>query len=80
MLARCLAQTPDIVKALQIYEQARIPRITALVKDSWLFGRLVLWQHPWAVKLREILLQYTPKPLIKIRLMAQANYQVGRLS
>lgn len=79
VLARCLAQTSDVVKALQIYEQARIPRTTALVKDSWDFGRLVLWEHPWAVKLREKLLKYIPKSLVKKRLIEQANYQVGKL-
>ena len=66
VLARCLAQHSDVVVALRQYESLRIARSSAIVRQSRQLGWVGQWQHPWAVRVRELLLRSTP-PAVQLR-------------
>jgi 2-polyprenyl-6-methoxyphenol hydroxylase-like FAD-dependent oxidoreductase len=55
VLARCLGGASDVPAALQAYQQARIPRANALVRQSRRVGEVGQWSNPLACALRDTL-------------------------
>ncbi len=64
VLADSLQSGPTIASALQSYEARRIKRANAMVQRSRQQGRIAHWEHPWGVRLRDILLRMTPPRLL----------------
>ena len=65
VLARCIANTTDIVGALRRYETMRYPRTTKIANYSRLYGRVGQWDGRLAVRTRSIALGLMPKSLIR---------------
>jgi 2-polyprenyl-6-methoxyphenol hydroxylase-like FAD-dependent oxidoreductase len=67
ILASCLKQSPqEIERALTLYEQERIPRVTKVVKGSRMMARMMQLENPAAIKVRNQFLQKVPD-LLKIK-------------
>jgi 2-polyprenyl-6-methoxyphenol hydroxylase-like FAD-dependent oxidoreductase len=60
VLARCLAKGGDVPAALRAYEAQRIRRTSTIVRQSWRIGWVGQWQHPLAVRARELILGMLP--------------------
>jgi 2-polyprenyl-6-methoxyphenol hydroxylase-like FAD-dependent oxidoreductase len=65
LLADSLKRGPTIASALQSYEARRIKRANTIVQRSWQQGRIAHWEHPWGVRLRDIVLRMTPPRLLE---------------
>jgi 2-polyprenyl-6-methoxyphenol hydroxylase-like FAD-dependent oxidoreductase len=64
ILVESLKSGPTIASALQSYEARRIKRANAIVQRSWHQGRIAQWEHPWGVRVRDIVLRMTPPRLL----------------
>jgi len=53
VLARCLKEVQPVEAALREYERLRIPRTAAVVRDSWVSGRLMQMEQPALEILRD---------------------------
>jgi 2-polyprenyl-6-methoxyphenol hydroxylase-like FAD-dependent oxidoreductase len=74
VLASCLGQFPEgIEKALLKYEQLRVSRTTQVVQGSRLMARMMQFESPAAMKMRNMMMRSIPDAL-KIR---QLNWIVG---
>jgi len=60
VLARELAATSDVASALRAYEKARIPRTSAIVRESWRIGRAGQLEGRVACALRDLAVQKIP--------------------
>lgn len=58
VLARSLGDEPDVASALRLYEARRIPRTSAIVRQSRQVGAVGQWQAPLAVWARSQLVRY----------------------
>lgn len=47
-------------QALEAYAQARVRRVTGIVKRSWHLGRAAHWEHPFLKRLRNLALRAVP--------------------
>jgi 2-polyprenyl-6-methoxyphenol hydroxylase-like FAD-dependent oxidoreductase len=79
VLARALATHTRSEDALRAYERQRTARAARLIRDSWQFGIPVRWAHPLAVRLRELALRATPKPVLVRRFRVYTTYDPGSL-
>jgi 2-polyprenyl-6-methoxyphenol hydroxylase-like FAD-dependent oxidoreductase len=79
-LARALRAEPTLSAALRRYEAERLPRTHEIVKRSWAFGQMCLWESPLAVWLREAAVRSTPASVLREALRAQILENVGSLS
>ncbi|PYI54879.1 FAD-dependent monooxygenase [Paenibacillus flagellatus] len=69
VLARSLRpETADVAKALQAYERARIPRTTAIVKQSRRMGKLMQLENGIAIAVRNWMLRTVPPAVLASRL------------
>lgn len=73
VLAACLRNASDIAAALRTYEQERIKRTTAIVKQSQTLGRMAQWENPLACSIRDALMKSTPSSV----LLKQLEWAVG---
>jgi 2-polyprenyl-6-methoxyphenol hydroxylase-like FAD-dependent oxidoreductase len=60
VLASCLRDHADVPAALREYERHRIPRTSAIVRQSRRVGGIGQWENPAACWLRDRLLARTP--------------------
>ncbi|MBS1793714.1 MAG: FAD-dependent monooxygenase [Acidobacteria bacterium] len=79
VLTRALVENDRLSAAFEAYEAARRPRTSAIVNDSWKFGRLARWENPLAVGLRETLVRLTPDSVTAKMLRRQIDYDAGPL-
>lgn len=77
LLADSLQSGPTIASALQSYEARRIKRANALVQRSWQQGRIAHWEHPWGVRVRDIVLRRTPPRLLVKQIEWILDNQIG---
>jgi 2-polyprenyl-6-methoxyphenol hydroxylase-like FAD-dependent oxidoreductase len=77
LLADSLKSGPTIASALQSYEARRIERANILVRGSRLQGWIGHWEHPWAVRVRDIVLRMTPPPLLVKQIEWLLDNQIG---
>ena len=61
VLARCLADAPDVESGLRRYEQARQPRTRALVEASLALSRVEQIENPIGVLLRRLYFRFVPE-------------------
>jgi 2-polyprenyl-6-methoxyphenol hydroxylase-like FAD-dependent oxidoreductase len=54
-LADALRGGGDIPAALRVYEQRRRRRTARVTEQSWSLGKILQWQNPLAVRLREFI-------------------------
>lgn len=80
VMARSLMKHANLSDALQSYEQARNKRTASIVRQSRSFGKLANWKHPFAVWMRELLVQATPQFLIQQAIRSQSSFDAGDLS
>jgi 2-polyprenyl-6-methoxyphenol hydroxylase-like FAD-dependent oxidoreductase len=60
ILANTIASNPSVEMAFLAFERKRIPRTTAIVKNSWRLGQIAQWENGLLMKLRNTLLRLTP--------------------
>jgi 2-polyprenyl-6-methoxyphenol hydroxylase-like FAD-dependent oxidoreductase len=60
VLASCLRDHAEIPAALRAYERRRIPRTSAIVRQSRRVGGIGQWENPAACRLRDWFLKRTP--------------------
>ena len=80
VLTRNLVRHTNLQDALQSYERARHERTANIVKQSWTLGTLAKWKNPFAVRLREMILQATPESFTRQAIRKQAGFDAGNLS
>lgn len=76
VLARYLAQEPDVVAALRGYEARRIKRTRAIVAESRRFGRIAQLENPLAVRMRDALISRVPDRVQLKHLERVVGYEV----
>jgi 2-polyprenyl-6-methoxyphenol hydroxylase-like FAD-dependent oxidoreductase len=79
-LARALKAEATVSAALRRYEAERLLRTHTIVRRSWAFGRMCLWESSVAIWLREKLVRSTPKAVLRDALRSQVLESVGLLS
>jgi 2-polyprenyl-6-methoxyphenol hydroxylase-like FAD-dependent oxidoreductase len=55
ILTRCLGSARESVIALRTYEASRMKRSAAIIKQSYLFGKIGQWENPLLCSLRDAL-------------------------
>ncbi|MCL2447641.1 MAG: FAD-dependent monooxygenase [Polyangiaceae bacterium] len=78
-LARALRTASTLSAGLRRYEQERLGRTQDIVKRSWAFGQMCLWESSVAVWLREAAVRSTPKSVMRKVLREQILESVGPL-
>jgi 2-polyprenyl-6-methoxyphenol hydroxylase-like FAD-dependent oxidoreductase len=76
VLARCVSGSAAPADAIAAYERTRRPRVDAIVRESRQVGRIAQWQHPLAVRLRDLLISVMPAKVQERRLQAIVEYDV----
>jgi 2-polyprenyl-6-methoxyphenol hydroxylase-like FAD-dependent oxidoreductase len=76
VLARCLAENADWVKALSSYEARRIPRTSQMVERSRQLGRMAQLESPMLIWLRNTLLRATPASVVQRQMRAAATVEL----
>lgn len=64
VLATCLRNASDREAALQAYEEERMKRTAAIVKQSRAIGRVAQWENPLACSIRNAILKRTPSSVL----------------
>ena len=77
LLAESLNSVPTLASALQSYEARRIARANAIVQRSWQQGRIAQWEHPFGVRIRDIVLRIAPSRLFVQQLEWILDNQIG---
>lgn len=80
ILTRHLLRGGRVPDALRGYEQERSGRTATIVKQSWTLGALAKWEHPLAVRLRELIVRATPQSLMRQTMRKQAGFDAGNFS
>jgi 2-polyprenyl-6-methoxyphenol hydroxylase-like FAD-dependent oxidoreductase len=75
VLQKSLSAGQAIAAALQDYERQRIPRTSAIVRQSRRIGQVGQWRNPLALRVRELLLRNLPPQLQARQLDRIVNYQ-----
>jgi 2-polyprenyl-6-methoxyphenol hydroxylase-like FAD-dependent oxidoreductase len=60
ILARCLDEEAEVVKALRRYERTRGPRTASIVRGARAYGWMGQWESTFATRLRSLLFRSTP--------------------
>jgi 2-polyprenyl-6-methoxyphenol hydroxylase-like FAD-dependent oxidoreductase len=76
VLGDCLRGAAAVPAALRAYEARRIPRTSAIVRQSWRIGRMGQWEHPVVCALRNALVRATPTALHLRTLAPVVGYTV----
>lgn len=79
VLARRLATAPDVAAALAGSEAERFARAAAVTNEAWAFGRMLQWEHPAAVAVRDALAGLALRVNGTRQLVKHARYHVGAL-
>lgn len=74
VVARCLSEEPDAVKAFQSYESQRFDRTKSIVEQSLRSGQMGKLKSPLAVKLRNVIMQLM-SPVISSNFNAVQAYR-----
>jgi 2-polyprenyl-6-methoxyphenol hydroxylase-like FAD-dependent oxidoreductase len=77
VLARCLRERDEILAALREYEMRRVPRTSAIVRESRRLGAIGQWQSPVACWLRDWLLRRTPARVRLRQLQWLCTFELG---
>ncbi len=77
ILARCLADSGTLRTALARYERTRWLRTKRITETSWMIGKMVHWEHPFARAFRDLLFQKTPPAARDRQLMQIAGYDAA---
>jgi 2-polyprenyl-6-methoxyphenol hydroxylase-like FAD-dependent oxidoreductase len=77
LLAESLKSAPTLPSALQRYEARRIRRANTIVQRSWQQGRIAQWEHPWGIRVRDLVLRMTPPRLFVKQLEWILDNQIG---
>lgn len=77
ILANTISNSHSVDKAFIAFEQKRIQRTTAIVKESWQLGRVAQWENRLLISLRNTLLRLTPPSVAErqIRFIQQVSLQ-----
>lgn len=78
-LARHLGSADSAAEAFRRYEADRIPRANRFVRESWDYGRMVVWTNPLAVRFRELILRNYPRSALQKRMARAIGFDPGRL-
>jgi len=74
VLSHCLSKCASVQDAIATYERARVARTTAIVNDSWRFGRLAQMEGRFTCWLRDLALRTTPQSVVRRRLLEGAAF------
>jgi 2-polyprenyl-6-methoxyphenol hydroxylase-like FAD-dependent oxidoreductase len=80
VLARALRSQASVPAALERYQRERLKRTRLVVQRSWNFGRMMRWDSPIGVAIREWMMRSTPASTMRSMLRWQILEGVGKLS
>jgi 2-polyprenyl-6-methoxyphenol hydroxylase-like FAD-dependent oxidoreductase len=76
VVARCLRESQEVAEALKMYESRRLPRTSAITKQSRRMGQMGRWKNPLLCWLRDRLIKSIPEQLRMAQLSGLFRFEV----
>lgn len=77
VLAESLRQNSLPKEAFQCFEQKRMKRTQAIVKQSWTMGKVAQWEHPIIGRIRNFIFRLLPQLFYKRQLEKVYDFEVN---